>query len=343
MKPPNTIQRRRLGRIAIGVVVFVITLTFLTQGLRYFFSLPDGSLDIHALLRTWGLSPSTYYRTSYPTSFTRDIQPKPIHSHNDYWRRVPFYSALAVGAISVEADVWEYGGELFVGHDTASLTRNRTFKYLYVDPILEVLEGMNREDEVPGMGQVTKEKEENILRGIFDVDPNQTLNLYVDLKTPGATTLPVVIQHLEPLRTPRNYLTHWNGTDLVRGQVTVHLSGNTPFELMLQKEYRDYFYDAPLDQLQSGLYNTSNSLMATAPFGKAVGKVYWGSGGMDARMKDTVRNQVKEAHKRGIGVRYWDTPIWPVSVRNDVWGQLVALGVDLLNVDDLKAAAEMKW
>jgi hypothetical protein len=290
------------------------------------------------LIASWGLPPSVYYRTQYPTAFTRDIHPKPIHSHNDYWRRVPFYSALAAGAISVEADVWEYGGELFVGHDTASLTRNRTFKNLYVQPILEVLSGMNLPDEIP----VNNNKEQP-LSGVFDVDPEQTLHLYVDLKTPGATTLPVVLKHLQPLRSPRNYLTRWNGTDLIRGQVTVHLSGDTPFELMLQQEYRDYFYDAPLDQLESGRYNISNSLMSTAPFGKAVGEVFWGAGGMSEKMKQTVMRQVDEAHMRGIGVRYWDTPMWPISVRNAVWGELVELGVDLLNVDDLKAAVDREW
>jgi len=254
---------------------------------------------------------------------------------------VPFYSALSVGATSVEADVFEYSGELYVGHDPASLTRNRTFGTLYVAPIKEILDHMNQEPELPiASGDGVAEKP---LRGIFDVDPEQTLNLYVDLKTPGASTLPVVLQQLEPLRTPRNYLTHWNGAHLVRGQVTVHLTGATPFDLILQSTYRDYFYDAPLSGLSSGLYNTSNSLMATAHFRKEIGSVYWHSGGMTKGMREKVVAQIKEAHERGIGVRYWGTPGWPISVRNSVWAALVEMGVDLLNVDDLKAAAEMKW
>lgn len=50
----------------------------------------------------------------YPTDFTRDIVPKPFHSHNDYWRDVPFYSGLSRGAISTEADVWLINGTLYV-------------------------------------------------------------------------------------------------------------------------------------------------------------------------------------------------------------------------------------
>lgn len=297
----------------------------------------QGHDGIHTILRLWRLPSSTSYRTTYPTSFTRDVHPKRIHSHNDYWRRVPFYSAIAVGAISVEADVWEYGSELFVGHDTASLSRNRTLRELYVLPMLRVLGEMNRDDPIPQLPR------EHALHGVFDMDARQTLNFYIDLKTPGATTLPVVIAQLEPLRSPRNFLTHWNGTHLVHGPVTVHLTGDTPFDLMLQHDYRDYFYDAPVKDMASGKYNTTNTLMSNAPFSKVIGRVFWGQGGMGRPMKDKVRAHLKEAHARGIGVRYWDTPVWPISVRNDVWGQLVRLGVDLLSVDDLKGAADMVW
>lgn len=59
------------------------------------------------------------------------------------WRDVPFYTALAAGAISTEADVWLYNGTLYVGHETSALTRNRTFESLYVRPILNVLERQN--------------------------------------------------------------------------------------------------------------------------------------------------------------------------------------------------------
>ena len=51
----------------------------------------------------------------YPTDFTREILPKPFHSHNDYWRDVPFYTGLLYGAISTEADVWMINGTLYVG------------------------------------------------------------------------------------------------------------------------------------------------------------------------------------------------------------------------------------
>ena len=86
---------------------------------------------------------------------------KPFHSHNDYWRDIPFYSALSYGAISVEADVWLYNDTLHVGrqaihlgqsvqltalqvgHEESALTDERTFESLYVNPILDTLKRQN--------------------------------------------------------------------------------------------------------------------------------------------------------------------------------------------------------
>ncbi|KAL8289979.1 hypothetical protein RQP46_002918 [Phenoliferia psychrophenolica] len=67
-----------------------------------------------------------------PTQFTQDIATKAIHSHNDYWRKVPLLTALAVGATSTEADLWLIDDTLFVGHTRSSLTPARTFESLYL-------------------------------------------------------------------------------------------------------------------------------------------------------------------------------------------------------------------
>lgn len=55
----------------------------------------------------------------------REIVPKPFHSHNDYWRDVPFYTGLSYGAISTEADVWLINGTLHVCTlEMKAMTRN---------------------------------------------------------------------------------------------------------------------------------------------------------------------------------------------------------------------------
>ena len=158
---------------------------------------------------------------TYPTDLTQGIVPKALHSHNDYWRPIPFYSALSVGAVSIEADVWLYNETLFVGHEQSALTPARTFDSLYIQPILSVLHAQN-----PSSSFLTNSKTKN---GVFDTAASQTLYLFVDLKTDGATTFPYVVRALEPLRVA-GYLTTYNGTAAVPGPVTVIGTGNTPLD-----------------------------------------------------------------------------------------------------------------
>ena len=127
---------------------------------------------------------------TYPTSFTQGIIPKYIHSHNDYWRDVPFYSALSMGAVSIEADVWLYNDTLYVGHEQGALTPERTFQSLYIDPILDTLRRQN-----PNSSFLTAPTH----NGVFDTNGQQTLYLFVDVKTGGSETWPYVVRALEPL------------------------------------------------------------------------------------------------------------------------------------------------
>jgi hypothetical protein len=128
---------------------------------------------------------------TYPTSLTQGIIPKLIHSHNDYWRDVPFYSAISVGAVSVESDVWLYNETLYVGHEQGALTDERTFESIYINPILDTLHRQNPTNS-PFLATPTK-------NGVFDTNGDQTLYLFVDVKTDGATTWPYVVKALEPL------------------------------------------------------------------------------------------------------------------------------------------------
>ena len=271
----------------------------------------------------------------YPTNFLRDVIPKPIHSHNDYWRKVPLFSALHAGCISVEADVWleNYNStdDLFVGHDLAALQPSRTFPSLYVNPIVEILQ---RQNPSTAFYQGSR-------RGVFDADPDQTLTLLVDVKTDGETTWPWVVEQLEPLRS-RGWLTTFDNGELKLGPVTVVGSGNTPFDQIVANDtYRDVFYDVPLDRLPDSNFNTTNSWYASVSLKEAVGQVWLD--GFNPDQLRTVKTQIQAAHEQGLKVRYWELPSWPISIRNHIWSLLVQEGVDLLNVDDLRGAARKDW
>ncbi|KAK1754727.1 hypothetical protein QBC47DRAFT_302358 [Echria macrotheca] len=268
----------------------------------------------------------------YPTDFMRDVIPVPCHSHNDYWRKVPFFSAIHAGCIGVEADVWLRNGDLLVGHDTAALQRNRTFQSLYINPIVEVLERSNPSTEFYNENR----------RGVFDTDPDQTLILLVDLKTGGAETWPWVVRQLQPLR-EKGWLSYFEDGKIHKRQVTVVGTGNTPFDqIIANSTYRDTFFDAPLDKLENSAYNSTNSYYASVSFWDTIGNV-WFRGEPSEDQLAKIRAQIREAHARGLHARYWELPPWPIHTRNRIWQILVEEGIDLLNVDDLDAATKGDW
>lgn len=269
---------------------------------------------------------------SYPTSLTQGILPKAFHSHNDYWRPVPFYSALAAGAISIEADVWLYNGTLHVGHEQSALTAARTLDALYIQPLLSVLRRQNPDSAYLAPGAAPN--------GVYDTSSGQTLYLFIDVKTDGPTTFPHVVRALQPLR-DAGYLTTLNATGaLVPGPVTVVGTGNTPLDQVQGVAPRDYFYDAPLPTLATAFANITADVspIASTDFAVQFPDVR-GNGGLTDAQLAQLGEQVAVAHAKGILVRYWDLPGWPVGTRNAVWRSLWDNGVDLLNVDDLEAVA----
>ncbi|KAH9831081.1 Altered inheritance of mitochondria protein 6 [Teratosphaeria destructans] len=251
---------------------------------------------------------------TYPTDLTQGIIPKAFHSHNDYWRPLPFYSALSVGAISIEADVWLYNDTLH--------------------PILAVLRAQN-----PDSRFVLDPPTRN---GVYDTAAGQTLYLFVDIKTEGERTWPFVVQALRPLR-EAGYLTAFNGSGVTAGPVTVVGTGNTPLDQIQgignATHPRDYFFDAQLAALTTSQSNITSAVSPIAStdfvvqFGTVTNQTF------DATQLALLRAQVQAAHDRGIKVRYWDQPGWPVGTRDAVWRLLWDAGVDLLNVDDLEGAA----
>jgi len=313
----------------------------------------------------------------YPTDATRDVLPIPCHSHNDYWRRIPLFEAIHYGCTGVEADVWLFDDDLYVGHSQSALSRNRTFRSLYVDPLVELLDRQNPKTD---FADVPSPK-----HGVFDVNSEQSLVLLVDFKTDAYKTWDHVESQLSGLR-EKNYLTYYNGSTTVIGPVTVVGTGNAPFDkIVANQRYRDIFFDAPLDKLwemprktekavvvdngkkertttvrqaqtvdedtnqgqgNTGLtddveFDLSNSYYASVSFTQTVGFVWRGH--LSPAQMEIIRGQIRGAKRRGLKARYWDTPAWPISARNHVWHVLMKEGADVLNADDLKSAARMDW
>ncbi|KAJ5912789.1 hypothetical protein N7504_001672 [Penicillium tannophilum] len=269
----------------------------------------------------------------YPTDITRDLLPIPVHSHNDYWRQEPFWTGLSKGCTSTEADIWLYNDTLYVGHDQSALTKERTLESLYINPILDVLGRQNPES--PFVTGPTK-------NGVWDTTPDQTLYFFIDVKTSGPETFKAALQALKPLR-EKGYLSKVEGGKITYGPVTIIGTGETPLDMVTSVSDRDYFFDAPLANLNDPKYATVDgtiSPIASTDFAAAVGKV---TADTDPVLTDTqlkaLREQITTANERGIGARYWNTPAFPIRTRNLVWRTLLREGVTLLNADDLDAVA----
>lgn len=91
----------------------------------------------------------------------------------------------------------------------------------------------------------------------------------------------------------------------------------------------------------ANLFNTSTSYYASTSFSSTLGFVWRGH--LSPRQMNIIRGQIRGAKRRGLKARYWDTPSWPTALRNHVWHVLVKEGADVLNVDDLEAAALQDW
>lgn len=277
--------------------------------------------------------------------FTHGVVPVPCHSHNDYWHHIPLYSALTAGCVSVEADVWADGDELRVGHTLQTVLNGHTLRSLYLTPLLEMLQQHD-----PRYSNATV-KATGVPVGIFASDLSQTLVLLVDFKADGELIWPLLMEQLQPLR-DSGYLSYFDGSTFIQRAITVVASGDAPFDRILENAtYRDVFFDAPLDKLSFSseisaepdgyIYNVNNSYYASADFRTSIGSLP--TSRLSYAQLAKVRSQIDVAHERGLKVRYWGTPAWPVGLRNYVWKVLVREGVDVLNVDDLHGATKVDW
>lgn len=290
------------------------------------------------------------------------VYPIACHSHNDYWRPQPLATALLNGCISVETDVWLRNGEVMVGHSQARLHMNRTLSSMYIEPLIQLLHREPPEDEDSLSASIARP-------GIFDSDPEQTLTLVIDFKHDEPGLWQYVHAALDPLRR-KGYLTHFNGSDVVPRPITIVMSGDAPFsEVAAQGPERDMFYDAPLQFLSpanpqthnlpphdtpaeatrpasrlpvnAAVYSSANSYYASGNFKEIVGHV-WHSKLSDDQLR-LIREHIDGAHARGLRVRYWGVPSWPLGIRNYLWRVLVREGVDVLSVDNVKAVAHDNW
>ena len=175
--------------------------------------------------------------------------------------------------------------------------------------------------------------------GVYDTSPSQTLYLFVDVKTSGRKTWPYVLDALEPLR-ELGYLSHVKNDIFIKRPVTVVGTGNAPLAAIRENGSRDALFDGPLANLAKDDIDDLISPIASTSFKAQFGKVRnFDKFAKKDKNLEKLRKQIRAAHEMDIMVRYWELPAYPVETRNQIWQLLYDEGVDLLNVDDLEAAA----
>jgi hypothetical protein len=224
------------------------------------------------------------------------------HAHNDYEHKRPLLDALEQGFCSVEADVFLVGDELLVGHTRFSLRPERTLEKLYLAPLKERIRANG--------GRVYRD--------------GPTVYLLIDVKTEAKPTYAAVekllARYSDMLSTTRD-------GKFRQGAVAVVISGNRDAEALGRQTIRYAGLDgrpADLDSEVPAHQMPWISESWTSLF-------RWrGVGAMPEEERRKLRDFVAKAHKHKRMVRFWATPDKP-----EVWKELQAAKVDLINTDRL--------
>lgn len=243
------------------------------------------------------------------------------HAHNDYEHDRPLFDALHYGFASVEADIWLVGDGLRVAHDRAAdWSKVPTLQDLYLTPLRDLAARH-------GNGGVYAD--------------GMPVTLLVDIKSDGPATYRRLHEILAGYAKGRpGFLTTYTNRagqyDVVKGAVTVIVSGNRPREVMREQATRYAAYDGRRADVgpdvnpddTPGFIPLVSDNWAT--FFR--GELAWdGTGDIPADTKAELARVVNAVHREGKLFRLWNLP----KDAPAVWGALHDAGVDLINTDDL--------
>jgi hypothetical protein len=250
------------------------------------------------------------------------------HAHNDYEHPHPLFDALHEGFVGVEADVYLVGKELRVAHEKAKdWSAVPTLEAAYLTPLSELKARRNN-------------------GGVY-ADGTPVL-LLVDIKTEAAATYARVHEVLASYQAKNaglftEYTRGAGGENRVmRGTITVVITGNRPRAVMAAQAVRYAGYDGRPEDLGRG-GSTPEDSAAFVPLVSEnwdvvfTGDAKWdGRGEMPQATRAKLRELVRAAHAEGRMLRFWKLPVDGPAV----WGPLWDEGVDLINTDELKGLAE---
>lgn len=307
-------------------------------------------------------------------SLTRDVYVKPLHSHNDYWRKHPLFDALSVGAVSIESDVWHFDNdytlertntetttnvtnlfssdEIYVGHNQVFLDPARTLNHLYLNPIFNFLQEANPQfqyvDSSIAGSPLLEENEGK--HGIFYNSPESPVYLWFDIKTEANSTYdalkPLIQRFID-----NDFLAYYDADqqEYVPGPLVLTITGNLPQERVEAESKRYLFLDAPL-KLYVNETNEAElskwqqlSVVASSSLTDLLGVQYQSStkNEFSDQQKQALQTILDKAHYYNLTTRIWGDITWPYSLVNSHLRDYFELGSDLINVDNLQLARDV--
>ena len=237
---------------------------------------------------------------------TAQVTPLPnAHSHNDYERVNPLKDALVNGFTSVEADVLYIYGRLFVGHNMPDKKRHglKQLHKQYLKPLY-------------------KRYKKN--GGYIYPNYEQPFYLWIDIKFESKKAYKKLREQLYAFR---EMLTYYENGQLHQGKVLVVLSGERPFKELLEDPLQLMTLDGRPEDLSKD-YPSHLMPFISENASKVAGEEDYEKVGVEEFQR--VKTFIDKTHAQGKKTRLWATPEDEV-----LWKQLLEMGIDLINTDDL--------
>lgn len=217
------------------------------------------------------------------------------HSHNDYEKPSPFWEAYKNKFGSIEADIFLDNGELIVAHDREQVKKRFRLDSLYLKPLQQSIQAN---------------------KGFVYADSKRQLQLMIDLKTEGGSTLKAVVNQLS------NYPALTNCPTL-----RITISGNQPPEVDFTKYPSWIFFDGEL-QKEYTREQLERIPMISDNFAKY--SSWKGEGDMPQNERMAIEGLIEKVHAMGKKIRFWNAPDNLKS-----WKEFIGLGVDYINTDHI--------
>ncbi|MDB5090781.1 MAG: hypothetical protein JWR09_4775 [Mucilaginibacter sp.] len=225
-------------------------------------------------------------------------------AHNDYFHKRPLFDALENGYTNIEADIFLEEDSLIVAHINPFFRSDKTLEALYLKPLAQHIAKNN--------GQVYKGYNEPVI-------------LMIDIKT-GADNTYIKLKTL--LKKYSSILSSYDHGIVLKGAVTIVLSGHKPYKMIKAEENRLAFIDEDLIKTSQDTTSTNVYKLSSCKYSKIL---RWaGRGDLPDDERKRLCTYVAMAHRFGKKVRLWASP-----ENSIVWEELLKCGVDLITTDKL--------